>query len=130
MELAAAGVVLVACLALFAQILFLVGKQERAAEARQVALRTAANRLETLLAKNWDELTVTEPTAEAASAEVLALIPSATMSVQVSLATEPVDQPPAKQIRVEVSWTDSAGAFVQPVGLSAWKHQPRPEANE
>jgi len=120
-ELSATAVILIVCMVLFAQLLALIGKQERIADARQVALRTAANRLEGLLAKDFAELPLAGNT-ESPALELLELLPSAEMKVQVSAVESAAEQPAAKQIRVEITWLDAAGVRVPGVALSAWKH--------
>ncbi|WP_425614827.1 hypothetical protein NA78x_004706 [Anatilimnocola sp. NA78] len=122
-ELSATAVVLIVCMVLFAQLLALVGKQERVAAGRQVALRAAANRLEQLLAKDFGELAVTTAKDETTPAEVLKQLPSAQLSVQVSAVEPPAGEVAAKQIRVAITWRDAAGVTVPGVALTGWKHQ-------
>lgn len=123
-EVTAAAVIVIVCCALLAQMLFLIARQERTAEARQVAWLVAANRLEDLVAKEWADLPVADAASDKVPAELLRLLPSAKMHSQVIASEEDT----ARQVRVEISWTDRAGLAVQPVSLSAWKHRPAAEA--
>ncbi len=122
-EVTAAAVIVVVCCALLAQMLFLIARQERTAEARQVAWLSAANRLEQLLAREWADLPVAEAAEGKVPAELLRLLPTAQMRTQVIA----VEDGAARQVSVEIVWRDQAGVSVQPVSLSAWKHRPPTE---
>lgn len=125
LEVSAASMILIVTCALMAQLLFLVSRQERAAELRQTALRAVANRLEQLQARGWDELPVAKAAEEAAPAEVLALQPQAIMRTEVTAAEEEA----VRQIRVQIEWPDAVGNRMEPISLSAWKHRPATAAS-
>lgn len=123
-EISAAAFIMMATFALLAQVLLLVQRQERAAEARQLATQEAANRLERTMTLDWDKLTVGERVEHSVSAELTRLLPSAKLFLQV----EQEALLEAKRVRVEISWQGPAGVAVQPIVLTAWKHRPAAEA--
>jgi Tfp pilus assembly protein PilV len=123
LEVSAASVVLIMAFMLLAQMLVLIARHERNAEAREVALREVANQLEVALARSWEDWKIGELQELTPAKEVLALLPTAKLTTQVS-AGEDAD---SKQLRMELTWKDSTGEFVSPVSLVAWKHRPRRE---
>jgi type II secretory pathway component PulJ len=102
-----------------AELLHVVARQERTADARQAALRAVANRLEQLQARAWDELPVAKMD-ERPPEDVLQLLKNARMQSEVTA----VEEGAARQIRVQIDWRDPAGNWLPPVALSAWKHRP------
>jgi hypothetical protein len=123
-EVSAASMVLVICFALLAQLLYLIARQERSAEIRGVAVRTAANQLEALLAKRFEDLEMHEQAEAAVPDELLRLAPSAILKTAVTAS----DDENSKQIRVDVAWRSAQGVLVSPVSLTAWKHRPATES--
>jgi hypothetical protein len=119
-EISAASLVLIMAIMLLAQLLYLVARQERASEARELAGRTAANELEAMLAEDWEELQIDEGIDVSPPEEVLRILRSATLKRQV-LAGHDAS---SKQLRVELAWHDASGEPVSPVTLVAWKHRP------
>jgi hypothetical protein len=123
-EAVAAAFILTISCALLAQMLFLAAKQERVAEARQIAGRAAANQLEKLMAKNWDELPAVDPKDEPAPPEVLQLLPNAKLRTRVTAHEAGF----VREVRVEIAWQDKSGMEMEPISLAAWKHRPAAEA--
>ena len=120
LEVAIAAVLFVASAVVVAQLLHLIARQERATDARQLALRAVANRLEVLQAQAWEQLEVRKPMEETVPENVLLFQKSAKMHSEVVA----VEEGAARQIRVWIEWRDPAGNPVQPLELSAWKHRP------
>lgn len=108
-----------------AELLHLVGRQERAADARQAALRAVANRLEGLQARSWNDLPIGK-TDETPPDDVLLLLKSARMQSEVTAEEDGV----TRQIRVQLDWRDPAGNWLPPIALSAWKHRPVSSSEE
>lgn len=123
MEMTAAALILVAAGALLVQMLFLAARQERAAEARQVAWRVAANRLEILAAKNFTELPAGQPRTEPVPEDLRILLPTAELRTQVTSHENDF----VREVRVDVVWKSQAGVAVEPVSLAVWKHRPMTE---
>ncbi len=107
-----------------AELLNLVARQERSADARQAALRAVANRLEQLQARAWDELPVAN-TDDELPEDVRLLLKSARMQTEVAAVEDG-----ARQIRVQMDWRDPAGNWQAPVVLTAWKHRPNSNSKE
>lgn len=124
MEVVAAALILVIGCALLTQLLFLSARQERGAEARQLAWRTAANELETLAAKEWTELVPGEPKTEPAPAELRQLLPAAELRTVIKSHEDDF----VREVRVEIVWKTKSGAAAEPVRLAVWKHRPAAEA--
>jgi hypothetical protein len=118
-EITAASVLLIACFALLAQLLFLIAREDRAIEARQAATCAVANELEAVMARDWADLGVGEPLEVDVPPQVLALLPSASMRTHIEAGAEEG----SKRIRVEIDWTDASGNTVAPISLTAWKHR-------
>lgn len=118
-EVSAASVVLICAFMLLAQLLYLIGRQERSAEARELAVQTVANELEAMLAEDWEALTIGEAQETKAPEEVRSLLSNLSLKRQVLAGEEAA----SKQLRVELTWRDSTGTLVSPVTLVAWKHR-------
>ena len=123
-EVTVAALILTMACAVLVQMLFLAARQERAAEARQVAWRAAANQLELLAAKNWEELPAAEAKTEPAPPEVRQLLPTAELRTRVTSHEDDF----VREVRVEIVWQAKSGAEVQPISLAVWKHRPAVEA--
>jgi Tfp pilus assembly protein PilV len=119
LEVGIACVMFVVVGLVLAELLHLVARQERSADARQAALRAVANRLEQLQARAWDDLPVAKKD-ETPPDDVLLLLKSARMQAEVI----DVEEGAVRQIRVQIEWRDPAGNWLPPVALSAWKHRP------
>ena len=103
-----------------AQLLAVAAKQRRETDWRVMATREAANVLEQIMARPWEEIT-TEKLAEIElSAEAAARLPEAQLSVAVD---ESDGTPAEKKVRVEIDWKDLGGLRVEPIRLVAWKHR-------
>jgi hypothetical protein len=106
-----------------AQLVSAATTQRRLTVAQAAALQEVANQAERIAALPWDQTAADQLTRWDASAELLAELPAAACSVQVT------DEPPAggiasRRIRLEVVWSDAGGRSRQPVGLTVWKFQP------
>jgi len=106
------------------QLLAVAGRQRREAQWRWQATLEAANVLERVMARPWDELTTDGLAALTLSAQTARRLPDPRLRVD----TQPLPGPPAaKRIRVRLDWVNLAGDRGQPVVLVAWKHNiPRP----
>jgi hypothetical protein len=103
---------------LLAQFLFVAAKQRRADEQRRLALTEVANRLEQAAVLPWDDLTSQRLEQAPLSEAARAALPSARLTAQI---TDETAEVPCRRIRVEVSWADTAGRPVTPVGISSWR---------
>ena len=112
----AAALVAVAMVAV-AQLLAVSAVQERALDQRRVAAQEAANVLETVLVRPWEELTAEQFKELKLSAEAMKRLPDGQMQCDVDLLSE---QPPVKKLVAEASWRNQAGERER-VRLCAWK---------
>jgi hypothetical protein len=119
-EVAAAATILILAGMLFTQLLFLSVRQERAAQARHVALRVAAIELETLAAREWKELVPTGPTTQPAPPEVRQLLPTAELRTEI----QSHENDSVREVCVEIVWRSKSGAAAEPIRLAFWKHRP------
>lgn len=122
LELTTACAMFVVVALVVAELIHVITRQERSADARQAALRAVANRLEQLQARDWDDLPVAK-THETLPDDVQLLLKSARMQTEVTA----VEAGAARKIRVQIDWRDPAGNWLSPVALSAWKHRPGSE---
>jgi len=135
LEALVAGVLLAAMMTICLQLFAAVAAERRAMENRQTAAQDAANLMERLIARPWNELT---PSARRGKAEggrgnsafrlqpsAFGLPPSCRSlpggSVEIELITA-AGQPEAKRITVSVHWQDRSGPAA-PVRLVAWRYR-------
>ena len=119
-EILIALVVLSAALAGVAHLVTTASAQRRISEQRRLALAEVANRAERLALLPWDELTAESLQSQALSPELLAALPQAKFTAEV---TDEAAPPALRRIRLQVSWTDSVGNAVEPVKLVVWRHR-------
>jgi hypothetical protein len=119
LEVCIAVVVIAAACIAVAQLLVVVGHQQRVLDQQRMAIAEAANLMEQALVLSWDELT------EERLAE-LSLPPGAADDLggearfELVETSEPLE---AKQVRLSLIWSDYAGQRNQPVQLTAWKYR-------
>ena len=116
-EFAAAMLVLAVAMAVTVQILGWLAAERRSAERRQSAADEAANVLERLTLRPWDDLTPEAVRGVPLSDQARRVLPDGALSVQVAEAGKDVAM---KRITVEVRWRDRAGGATKPVRLTAW----------
>jgi hypothetical protein len=121
LEVVVSGVLLVALMTVCLEFLRAAAAQRRAAQQRQTAIQEAANVMERLSARPWEELSPQGVAGLELSQPARDLLPAVKLAVEV---TSPPDQPGAKRIAVSVYWEDDAGEPVRPVCLIAWRYRP------
>jgi len=107
---------------LFAVSMRMVGAtaaRRRAAEDRRAAMREAANVMERLAVRPWNELTPEAVADLRLSNEAANALRGATLKIDV---TDQPGEPQGKRIVVEVHWRDSAGKSLPPRRLTAWRY--------
>lgn len=120
MEIAAAGIVLAAMLTVCLQFLRATTGQRRGLQARRTAIQEAANVLERLCARPWDELTPEAAGQVQRSEEARRALPDGELQVEVT----PTDrEPDAKRIAVVVRWPGGPEQPDRSVRLVAWKYR-------
>ena len=102
------------------QMLAVNAAARRAVERRAVALQEAANMLERVSALSWEQITAQRVAEFELSPSVRDILPGATARLSVEASGDA--GPPAKQVRVEISWTNSVGETEAPVQLSSWTY--------
>lgn len=103
------------CLQLFGSSL----AQRRALRYRQLAMQEAANALERVATRSWEELTPARLPKESLSAEAAKILPQGHLNVEVL----PADGPPeGRQLLVSVDWRDGPGQEPLVVRLTAWRY--------
>jgi prepilin-type N-terminal cleavage/methylation domain-containing protein len=120
MELIAAGVLLGVLLLVCAQVWGVTAAQHRGIQNRQTALRAAANLMERLTTRSWDQLTTAGSADLQLSPATLDMLPDARLEVRID---EPAEGESGKRIAVSVRWPDRDGRPEQSVRLVAWKHR-------
>lgn len=125
LEVVVSAALLAAVASMCVQLVLAIGLQRRAADRRAWAVEAAANVLERLTARDWEEITP-----QAADEMELApgadeVLPGARLEIDV---VPQQDTPPAKRITLGLTWTGKAGKPARPVRLVTWIYQP--EAQE
>jgi Tfp pilus assembly protein PilE len=124
-EIAAAAVMLAVMLSVCLQLIRATGVQRRGLWARQAAMQEAANVMERLCARPWEELT---PEA-AGEFQLSEQVPSAASGAQLVVEVgEPekdaaAESLEAKRIAVVVRWPAERGQRDRSVRLVAWKYR-------
>ena len=117
-EVVVTGVVLAAMLVVCLKLLSATAAQRRSMADRRTANREAANVMERLAARPWEELTAAGAEKIALSAAAERTLLDAELEVEVS---EPAEVPGAKRIVVAVRWRDRANQPRMTARLVAFK---------
>jgi len=120
LEVIVAGVILAAMMTICLQMLHATTGRHRATDVRHLALREAANVMETLAATPWGDLTQQYTEQVKLSDEATRGLPAGELKISV---TESDDQPDAKRIHLRIRWHNRSGRFTQPVQLVAWRYR-------
>lgn len=119
-EVAAAGVMAMAAMVITVQLLGWVAAERRAVARRERAILEAANLMERLAARPWDDLSAESARALTLSDATKAALPGASLTVDVAT----VDAEPAsKKLTVAITWRDRAGRSEAPARLVAWVYR-------
>jgi hypothetical protein len=133
LEMAVAGVLLLAVMMLCVRYFAVTATQRRALDHRQAALGEAANIMERITAQPWSDLTAEGLTKISLSTETKLALPDG--ELKIDLADEDARPSPptplpkgegkleAKRITVTIRWQDDQGQWSQPVRLAAWRYR-------
>ncbi len=119
-ELTICAMLFVAAMGLMLGTASWVAAERRGAERRQVATQEAANLMERLAARPFDELTPESAKRLALSDHAKASLRDGSIDVVIAAIAGDV---PARRITIEVRWRDRSGEPVAPVRLVAWVHR-------
>ena len=121
LEVSLSVMLLSVALVAVAQLLAVAARQRHETRWRTVATREVANVTEHVMALPWEETTADPLNAVALHPATQALLPDATLTVEVNDVTDPRA---AKRIRVSLAYRNTAGLPVEPIRLVAWKFSP------
>lgn len=124
LELTISTLLLAAALVIAVQSLGWLASQRRGAERRQRAIQEAANLMERLSARPFDELTPELARSVALSPASAAVLRDGTLDVAIAPAP---GEPTSKSITVTIRWGDRSGVGPAPVRLVAWVHRRSPK---
>ena len=116
-EMMAAGAMTAVLVTMCAQMLSLTAIQRRAAERRTIALEEAANVTESLASLTWEELTPERVAQYRLSEPAQQILEGGVLEIGIEPSTS---GPPAKLVRVEITWPNGASGSDAAVRLSAW----------
>jgi Tfp pilus assembly protein PilV len=119
-EVTLSSVLIVIALGLVVQTVGWLAAERRGAERRERATQEAANLMERLVDRPWDELTPESARSLTLSDAAQAVLRDGTLDVDVAPVPGP---PPAKKITILVRWGDRDGGKAAPVRLVAWVHR-------
>jgi hypothetical protein len=120
LEVSLAGLLLVVLMAITVQMLAWVASERRAADRRQWAIQEAANVMEHLAARPWENLTADHVASIELSAPARDVLPEA--ELQVTVVVEP-DQPNAKRLGVTVRWHPRPEQPAAQARLTSWVYR-------
>jgi hypothetical protein len=120
LEMAVAGVLLLAVMMLCVRYFAVTATQRRALDHRQAALVEAANIMERITARPWSDLTAEGLAKISISPETKLALPDG--ELKIDLADEDA-KPEAKRITVTIRWQDDQGQWSQTVRLAAWRYR-------
>jgi Tfp pilus assembly protein PilE len=119
-EMAVAGVLLLALTALCVKYFAVTAAQRRALDQRQAALIEAGNVMERIDTVGWGDLSTERLSKMSLSPETKLALPEG--EIKIDLGNEDA-KPAAKRITVTIRWQDNEGRWTQPVRLVAWRYQ-------
>ena len=119
-ELAAAGVLLAAILAICAQFFRAAATQRRGLEARRIAMQEVANVMERLCGRPWAEVTPEGAGPIELSEEAKETLPGGKVEIDVD---QLGDDPSAKRVTVLLQWQPQPHQPARTVRLVAWKYR-------
>jgi Tfp pilus assembly protein PilV len=119
-EVTISSLLIVVALGLVVQTVGWLAAERRGAERRERATQEAANLMERLADRPWDELTPESARSLTLSEPAQAVLRDGTLEVAVASIAGP---PSAKKITILVRWGDRDGGKAAPVRLVAWVHR-------
>lgn len=120
LEMAVAGVLLLAIMTLCVRYFAVTATHRRALDHRQAALVEAANIMERVTARPWNDLTAEGLAKISLTPETKLALPDGELKIE--LAGDDA-KPEAKRITVIIRWQDDEGQWSQPVRLAAWRYR-------
>jgi prepilin-type N-terminal cleavage/methylation domain-containing protein len=121
LETIVASAMLLVFMALCVHFFIVGGRLRTELDRREIAMQEAANVMERLMARPWDQLSA-ESAGEASLSEAAQrMLPDVQMKVEI---TPREEKPPGKRILVTIRWQDENGQWTRPVRLAAWRYQP------
>ena len=116
-EITASVVLLATAMSLTVQLLGGLAAERRAAERRLCAVQEAANLMERVAARPWEEVTPEGLRTVSLSPGALRALPGAELEAAVDDASAGRGE---KRIDLRLRWRDRAGTWTAPVRLTAW----------
>jgi hypothetical protein len=140
-EMIVATVLLMALTMLCVKYFSVTATQRMALDQRQTALHEAANIMERLSTKPWDDLTPEKLSEISLSPELKSALPEGELKINLveqpsRLLSETEQSSPlpnnagvtpasqCKRITITIRWQDRSGQWTQPVRLVAWRYRP------
>jgi Tfp pilus assembly protein PilE len=120
-EMIVAAVLLMALTMLCVKYFSVTATQRKALDQRQTALLEAANIMERLSVRPWDELTSEKLAEISLSPDLKSALPEGELKIDL---VDENTKPTAKRITVTIRWQDRSGQWTQPVRLVAWRYRP------
>lgn len=122
-ELTISTLLIAAALAIVVQTVGWLAAQRRGAERRQRATQEAANLMERLAARPWDELTPELARSLTLSPATAATLRDGALDVAIAPGR---GEPASKSVAITIRWGDRSGTSAAPVRLVAWVHRRTP----
>jgi len=119
-EMAISTLLLAAAMVATAQVIGWVALEGRAVARRERAVREAANLMERLASRGWDDLSPDSLSNLRLSGPTAAALPGSALDVRVATIE---DAPARKRVTVEIRWNDRSGRPEATVRLVAWSYR-------
>jgi type II secretory pathway pseudopilin PulG len=120
LEVTITALLLIIAMTVTLQVLGWVATERRAADRRQCALHEAANLMERVAGRRWDELTPETLRRITLSDEAKQALPGAELSMAAEESKEPA---PARRISLRLRWRNRSGGWESPILLTAWAYR-------
>ena len=103
-----------------AQLMYQVARQYRVVEGRNLVALEAANIMEDLMSRSWEEIAADEVPVVELSPACLQAAPDAELKIDIQ---QGPDEAEARRITVTIQWLTHVGQPTDPIQLVAWKYR-------
>ena len=120
-ELVIASAIAVTAMIGIAQLMYQVTRQYRVTVCRNLVSQEAANIMEDLMSRPWNEITAEEPPAIELSPACLQAVPDAQLELAIAAEEEQED---SRRITIQIHWQTHSTTPTAPTQLVAWRYAP------
>ena len=119
-ELAAALALLMTLISISNPLIVWMVQERRASDQKVWATQEAANIMQLLAARDWEDLTAEKVQDIELSEPAQAKLRNGKLKIDITTSPEVLE---ARRIRIEIHWRDNTGQQSRPVRLTAWRYR-------